>query len=126
MGCLPPNARVGGLLFDLVQQEEQKPYSWLRKNQVALEYIVGDLSSFILKRASFDAVALIYAHFAAGKRSVFHSKLDNALKPGGILIIEAFSKKHLLLNSLDPAVGGTKDIDMLLSKEEILADFEKL
>lgn len=110
--------------FDLSAEGRAKALQLAEENQVALEYIVGDLEQLHFESGSFDAVALIYAHFAAGKRSLFHKKLDNALKPGSILIIEAFSKKHLLLNSLDPAVGGPKDIDMLLSKEEILADFE--
>jgi SAM-dependent methyltransferase len=110
--------------FDLSAEGRTKALQLAEENQVALEYIVGDLEQLHFETASLDAIALIYAHFAAGKKSLFHRKLDRMLKPGGILIIEAFSKKHLSLNSADPAVGGPKDIDMLLSKEEILADFE--
>lgn len=110
--------------FDLSAAGSTKALQLAEDNQVALEYIVGDLEQLDFETGSFDAIGLIYAHFAAGKKSLFHRKLDSALRPGGILIIEAFSKKHLSLNSVDPAVGGPKDIDMLLSKEEVLADFE--
>lgn len=110
--------------LDLSVEGRTKALQLAAENHVALEYIVGDLEQLHFEPASFDAIALIYAHFAADRKSLFHRKLDQALKPGGILIIEAFSKKHLVLNSLDPAVGGPKDIDMLLSKEEVLADFE--
>ena len=46
------------------------------------------------------------------------------MKPGGLIIFEAFSKVHLLYNGLDPKVGGPKNIDMLFSTAEIEADFE--
>ncbi|AXY73184.1 class I SAM-dependent methyltransferase [Paraflavitalea soli] len=110
--------------FDLSVEGKTKALQLAEESQVSLEYMVGDLEQLHFKPASFDAMALIYAHFAAGKKSLFHRKLSNALKPGGILILEAFSKKHLSFNSLDARVGGPKDIDMLFSKEEILADFE--
>ena len=49
--------------------------------------------------------------------------MSGILKSGGIIILEAFSKKHIHLNSINPKVGGPKDIAMLYSKEEILLDF---
>jgi hypothetical protein len=58
------------------------------------------------------------------KKSFLHKKLNDYLKPGGIIIFEAFSKAHLAYNELDPKVGGPKDIDMLFSIVEIAADFE--
>jgi len=68
-------------------------------------------------------MAPAYAHFAANKKSSFHRKLNNYLKLGGVIILEAFSKKHLHPNNVDFKVGGPKDIDMLFSAAQITADF---
>ncbi|KIO75350.1 methyltransferase [Pedobacter lusitanus] len=110
--------------LDLSTEGRTKALQLAKENQVTLDYMVGDLEELHFEKESFDAIGLIYAHFAAEKKSLFHQELDNYLKPGGVIIFEAFSKKHLELNKLDPKVGGPKDIDMLFSKEEIAADFE--
>ncbi|SEW52212.1 class I SAM-dependent methyltransferase [Chitinophaga arvensicola] len=110
--------------FDLSKEGQSKALQLAREQQVTLEYIVGDLEQLSFEKETFDAIGLIYAHFDAEKKSLFHRKLDSCLKAGGIILLEAFSKKHLHFNSADPRIGGPKDIDMLYSREEIQADFE--
>lgn len=110
--------------LDLSIAGKSKALQLAKENQVTMEYIVGDLEQLEFEKESFDAIGLVYAHFAAGRKSLLHQKLAGYLKPGGLIILEGFSKKHLHLNSLDPKVGGPKDIDMLFSKAEISADFE--
>jgi len=48
---------------------------------------------------------------------------DKYLKPGGIIISEAFSKKHLAYVTANEKVGGSKDIESLFSIPEIKANF---
>ena len=110
--------------FDLSIEGQSKALALAKENGVALDYIVGGLEQLHFERGSFDAIGLVYAHFDADKKAVFHKKLDDCLRPGGIIIFEAFSKRHIDLIKLDPKVGGPKDIGMLYSKAEILADFE--
>jgi SAM-dependent methyltransferase len=119
-------ARLGWAVtsFDLSIEGRSKALQLAKEQGVALRYIVGDLEQFHFEKETFDAIGLVYAHFPAEKKSVFHRKLHDYLKPGGIIILEAFSKKHIHLNTLNPEVGGPKEIDMLYSKEEITADFE--
>ena len=57
-------------------------------------------------------------------KSVFHKKLNIYLKPGGIIIFEAFSKRQTHFKKLNPRVGGPEDINMLYSKAEIMVDFD--
>ena len=45
------------------------------------------------------------------------------MRKGGLVIFEAFSKKHLDYNSKNDKVGRPKDIGSLFSIEEINADF---
>ncbi|SIN69714.1 class I SAM-dependent methyltransferase [Chitinophaga niabensis] len=110
--------------FDLSEEGQYKALQLAREQQVSLEYIVGDLEQLEFKAATFDAIGLIYAHFPADQKSALHVKLDTYLKPGGIIIFEAFSKRHLHYVKSDPKVGGPKDIHQLYSKEEITADFK--
>jgi len=109
--------------FDLSTEGKTKALELAREKQVTLNYEVGNLEQLDFEKDSFDAIGLIYAHFAAGKKSVFHQKLNKYLKPGGIVIFEAYSKNNLELQKLNPKAGGPKDIDMLFSTAEIIADF---
>ncbi len=68
-------------------------------------------------------MALIYAHFPADIKSKYHKTLDHYVRKGGVIIFEAFSKKHLDYIAKNEKVGGPKDIAMLFSMDEIKADF---
>jgi ubiquinone/menaquinone biosynthesis C-methylase UbiE len=63
------------------------------KHDVAINYEVGEFQSIGYQENQFDAIALIYAHFPADKKSSYHKILTTYLRPGGIVIFEAFSKK---------------------------------
>ena len=110
--------------FDLSAEGKIKALQLAADNRVSIEYLVGDLEQLEFKAESFDAIGLIYAHFAAEKKAAFHRKLDKCLKPGGVVIFEAFSKEHLPLVQLNPKVGGPRDTDMLFSKAELMTDFK--
>jgi SAM-dependent methyltransferase len=110
--------------FDLSVEGKSKALALAKENRVTIDYIVSDLEQLEFEKESFDAIGLVYAHFPANKKSSFHKKLSTWLKPGGVIVLEAFSKIHLLLNNINPEVGGPKDIDMLYSIEEITTDFK--
>lgn len=110
--------------FDLSAEGQSKALQLAKENQVAIRYIVGDLEELEFEEKTFDAIGLVYAHFSAEKKSIFHQKLHDYLRQGGIIILEAFSKRHIHFKKLNPKVGGPDDIHMLYSKEEIAADFE--
>jgi SAM-dependent methyltransferase len=110
--------------FDLSSEGQQKALKLAKENNVTLDYIVGDLEELEFEKHSFDAIGLIYAHFSAETKSKLHQKLNEYLKPGGIIIFEAFSKKHLDFKKRNPKVGGPDNINDLFSKEEILTDFQ--
>jgi ubiquinone/menaquinone biosynthesis C-methylase UbiE len=110
--------------FDLSVYGKTKAALLAEKQQVVIDYQVGDLQDIEYKENSFDAIVLIYAHFPAAIKSSCHQKLISYLKPGGIVIFEAFSKNHIQYNSINLKVGGPKDIDQLYSIEEIKKDFQ--
>ena len=110
--------------FDQSLEGKKKAIQLAIKNQVELNYEVGEFQSLTYQNNQFDAIALIYAHFPADKKSSYHKALITYLRPGGIIIFEAFSKKHLDFNSKNEKVGGPKDIETLFSIDEIKSDFE--
>jgi SAM-dependent methyltransferase len=109
--------------FDLSIEGKSKALHLAKEKNVSLKYIVGDFEDLDFDKETFDVIALVYAHFPANKKNTFHKKLNQYLRTGGVIIFEAFSKKHLAYRSNNPAVGGPDDINTLYSKEEILADF---
>lgn len=109
--------------FDISAQGKNKAIKLAEANNVTIDYQVGELESLNYHSEQFDAIALIYAHFPAEIKSSIHKDLDQYLRKGGIIIFEAFSKKHLEYLAINDKVGGPKDIESLFSIEEIQHDF---
>lgn len=118
-------AKIGWTItaFDISNEGQKKAFKLAEKNNVLIDYQVGELETLNFKAEQFDAIAFIYAHFPANIKSQYHKILDKYLKVNGILIFEAFSKKHIEYVTANEKVGGPKDIESLFSIEEIKADF---
>ncbi|MEP7094725.1 MAG: class I SAM-dependent methyltransferase, partial [Flavobacterium sp.] len=118
-------ARLGWTVsaFDISDEGKNKAIRFAEANNVTIDYQVGELESLNYQLEQFDAIALIYAHFPAAIKSAIHKTLDPYLCKGGIIIFEAFSKKHLKYLAKNDKVGGPKDIESLFSIEEIQSDF---
>lgn len=89
---------------------------------MSIDYQVGNLAELGFAAESFDLVVLIYAHFGPTK-SQYHQQLDKLLRPGGMVIFEAFSKNHIAYREKNDKIGGPRDLDTLYSVEEIRQDF---
>lgn len=109
--------------FDISAEGKNKALKLAESNDVAIDYLVGELETLNYQEEQFDAIALIYAHFPAAIKSSIHKTLETYLRKGGIIIFEAFSKKHLEYLAINDKVGGPKDIESLFSIEEIQSDF---
>lgn len=110
--------------FDLSAEGRKKAIQLADKYKVKINYAVGEFQSLVYQAGQFDAIALIYAHFPAESKSNYHKILTTYLRPGGIVIFEAFSKKHLDYMSKNEKMGGPKEIEMLFSIDEIKTDFD--
>jgi cyclopropane fatty-acyl-phospholipid synthase-like methyltransferase len=62
---------------------------------VRLNTEVADLTRWRWPTAAFDVIAAIFIHFAAAERTVFFANLKNALKPGGLLLLQAYRPEQL-------------------------------
>lgn len=109
--------------FDQSTEGRKKALDLAAAQGVTIQYQAAEFQQLDYPEESFDAIALIYAHFPADLKSAYHRRLCTWLKKGGIIIFEAFSKEHLNFNRVNEKVGGPKDAGMLFSLEEIRADF---
>lgn len=112
--------------FDQSNEGRRKAIALAEQRALAVTYDVCTFSEMNYKSNSFDAIALIFVHLSPQDRAIYHRKLIEYLKPGGYLILEAFSKKHLEFNTRNPQAGGPKSLEMLYSEEELRSDFEPL
>lgn len=110
--------------FDISEEGRKKAQKLAQKNRTILNYQVGELPDLYYESESFDVIALIFAHFPAPIKSAYHKHLNRLLKKDGIIIFEAFSKKHLEYRTKKPQVGGPEDIESLFSEEELRNDFQ--
>ena len=87
---------------------------------VHLETLCTDIYQWDWPVEGFDHVILIYAHFRESDRARIHQLAINALKPGGQLILEAYTREQISYAS-----GGPKDPDMLYTEKLMREDFAK-
>lgn len=107
--------------FDASETGKEKALLLAKKQKVDFTYDVADAMKISYPQASFDVIALIYAHFPESIRQILHHKMISWLKPGGVLILEAFNPLQLSNTS-----GGPKDSSMLYTHEILQSDFNQL
>ena len=118
-------AKLGWVVsaFDISVEGKKKALLLAEANGVTIDYQVGELQALKYNADQFDAIALIYAHFPADIKSLYHKQLGKYLRPNGIIIFEAFSKNHIDYIARNEKVGGPTDLAMLFSVDELRTDF---
>ena len=95
------------------------------RRQVTLQTVLVDLADWQPEPASADAVVLTYLHLPPPLRTPVMHKLVQALKPGGVLLLEAFHPRQLQYSS-----GGPKNEAMLYTLDmlrgDLAADMQEL
>jgi SAM-dependent methyltransferase len=101
---------------------QKKAIDLARDREVSVEFVCADLSRWSPPSVSqYDAAIAIFAHFSAASRPGIHAALARAIRPGGLVILEAFHVKQLGRQS-----GGPKDRDMLYEPAVLQRDFASL
>lgn len=83
---------------------------------------IADLLDWDWPRERYDIVAALYIHFFDAARPRMHRAMLDALKPGGIVILESFRIEQLEFQKLYRS-GGPRTADMLCSRAKLEADF---
>jgi SAM-dependent methyltransferase len=78
----------------------------------------GDLANWHWPLGQFDGVFAIFVHLLPDVRAQIHASMLRAVKPGGLVVLEAFSPTQLKYRS-----GGPKQVELLYTREMLREDF---
>jgi 2-polyprenyl-3-methyl-5-hydroxy-6-metoxy-1,4-benzoquinol methylase len=106
------------LTLDYSQAALAKAQALARSRGVSIRCECVDLEHWNWPRQEFDVVVSIFAHFPSGLRPRLHQAMWDALKPGGVLILEAFHPNQVQYRS-----GGPSDPAMLYTADLLRQDF---
>lgn len=111
--------------FDASDIALAKAKQFAKDNQVEVEYSFSDTDSFTWQTNSYDAVIGIFIQFADPEmRARIFSQAHQALKPGGIFILQGYTPKQL-----EYKTGGPSLIEHLYTEKlirELAEEFEIL
>ncbi len=88
--------------YDYSDSAKVKADALAEKHSVAVDYQVMDILTGDFKPEEYDMVAFMFVHFEDPGRQQLHHKLDMALKPGGVMLIQNFSTEHPQYNQAGP------------------------
>lgn len=85
---------------------------------LAIRTEVVDLATYEPPGNSFGSVVSISAHLPSASRERLHRLVARCLKPGGVILLEAYTKAQV-----DRNTGGPKDPDMLMARVDLEKEF---
>lgn len=80
------------------------------ENRVSIETRVVDLASIEIEPGKWAAIVSIFAHVPSVMRKTLHRKVVKGLRPGGVLVLEAYTPAQLKLKT-----GGPPNEDLMMS-----------
>src|SRR5690348_10030599 len=104
-------------------QEKARRLAEARGVQLRLE--LADLSQWTFPEAAFDVVVAIFIQFAGPDlRTLLFTRMKQALRPGGLLLLEGYRPEQLLYGTGGPPSAENLYTEALL--REAFSDFEIL
>ncbi|TJY59958.1 class I SAM-dependent methyltransferase [Sinimarinibacterium sp. CAU 1509] len=85
---------------------------------VEIQTLVADLAEFEPEPGAYGAVISIFAHLPSVIRNRLYPLVERSLKPGGLILLEAYSEDQLGRDT-----GGPKDLDLLMTPAKITQGF---
>ena len=85
---------------------------------VEITTIVCDLEDFEPEERRYGSVVSISAHLPSRVRHRLYPLIEQSLRPGGTIVLEAYSE-----NQLSRDTGGPKDLDMLMTVDKLHREF---
>jgi SAM-dependent methyltransferase len=107
--------------FDQSIEGQRKAIKLATHKGVSIDYYIQSLNDWNPEPDQYDCIALIFVHLPEGLRQQVHNAVIRSLKPGGTLLLEAFT-----LNQLPRTSGGPKTAELLFTRELIVSDFKEL
>ena len=98
-----------------------KAHRLAEERGVTIETQVADLATFNIVPNTWDAIVSIFCHLPSGIRNSVHHKVVKGLRPGGVLVLEAYTPAQLALRT-----GGPTTEDMLMTVDKLRIELEGL
>ncbi len=111
--------RVTGV--DQSEKGLEKAQALAKRRGVEITTLVADLSDFDLGSARWDGVVSIWCHTPPALRARLHRSVVSSLRPGGALILEAYTPDQLSYRT-----GGPPSADLLMTLAGVTAELEGL
>ena len=125
MACGSPSRVWTYCRWTCLRRVWKKAQALARDKSVTLRTQQVDLSSWEWPENTFDVVISIYLHFPPGLRERTHQSMAKALKPKGLLMLEAFTPDQLAYQEKYQS-GGPPRLDMLYTPDMLQQDFKDL
>ena len=84
----------------------------------AIRTEVADLATYEPPENFYGSVVSISAHLPSKDRKRLHRLVERCLKPGGVMLLEAYTKAQVARNT-----GGPKDPDTLMARVDLEKEF---
>jgi SAM-dependent methyltransferase len=72
---------------------------------VTVDTVHADLATFTIERDAWDAIVTIFCHLPPALRVDVHRRSVSGLRPGGVLLLEAYTPRQLALGTGGPPVA---------------------
>lgn len=110
---------LAGLGYDVVGVDSSpvglaKAARLAESRGVEITTIVADLARFPIEPESWEGVVSIFCHLPPEVRTPLHTEVVAGLKPGGVLILEAYTPKQL-----EHGTGGPKTPELTMTLEAL-------
>lgn len=88
-----------------------------QKKNVSIDIVQADLAHFELGISQWDGIVSIFCHLPPELRQRVHAQVVKALKPNGVLLLEAYTPDQLQYATGGPPVAEMMMTQMLLAQE---------
>lgn len=89
--------------------------------RVEIELHVADLTDYAIEPAAWDGIVSIFCHVPDTVRAALHRRVVAGLKPGGVLILEAYTPAQLAYGT-----GGPKEVERTMTLDALRTELAPL
>ena len=91
------------------------------ENGVTIETVHADLADFDLGENRWDGIISIFVPLPSSLRKQLYKKIESALKPNGVFLIEAYTP-----DQISHGTGGGNSADTMQTKESLTLELPRL
>jgi SAM-dependent methyltransferase len=110
------------LSVDFSPRAQAKARALAQQRNVRLATELADVTKWRWPIAEFDVIAVIFTQFVLpSERSEFFARIRDALRPGGLLLLQGYTPRQLQYGT-----GGPKQIEQLYTRALLEQEFASL